>query len=196
MIFLGKDFQMIKKLVFLPWLSMKKLILAIPLAAVLAVSMIVTPAFATGHLDIVSAELQEKNSEVKLEVNTAADAGSGVPDAYGYAALTADGQNILAVTTHFGIDDEEPDATEENAFFHTHIVDVVGNCDTGLQVSADPNAVGNLKIDGTEVKVTNVDAADVGTLTGQVISFTIHLEGEGDDTKVCVVPQDSEIATG
>lgn len=170
-------------------------VLIASLAAVLAVSMIVTPAFATGHLDIVNAELKQKNDKVKLELYTAQDAGSGVPNAYGYAALTADGQNILAVTTHFGIDDEEPDATEENAYFHTHIVDVIGNCDTGLQVSADPDAVGNLKIDGTEVKVTNVDAADVGALTGQVISFTIHLEGEGAGTKVCVVPQDSVTAT-
>jgi hypothetical protein len=175
---------------------MNKLVLTVPLAAVLAVSMILTPvAYADFHegtyLDIVAAEVQQNNGLIKLELYTAEDADTGVPAAYGYAAMTEDGQNILAVTTHFGIVDEDPESTEETAFFHTHIVDVVGDCETGAQVSADPDAVGDFKIDGTEIKVTDVPAGSVSTLTGDVISFTIHLEGEGEDLKVCVVPVDA-----
>jgi hypothetical protein len=98
---------------------------ATSLAAILAVSMVVMPAaFATAHegtyLDIVSAEVQEKDDSVKLELYTAEDAAAGVPSAYGYVALTEDGQDMLAVTTHFGVVDENPESTEDTAFFHTH----------------------------------------------------------------------------
>ena len=166
------------------------------LAAILAVSMVVMPAaFATAHegtyLDIVSAEVQEKDDSVKLELYTAEDAAAGVPSAYGYVALTEDGQDMLAVTTHFGVVDENPESTEDTAFFHTHIVDIVGSCEEGVQVSADPDAVGEFKIDGTEIKVTDVDSSLVGELTGTVASFTIHLEG----SNVCVVPIEAEASS-
>jgi hypothetical protein len=47
---------------------------------------------------------------------------------------------------------------------------------------ASPEAVGELKVDGTEVKVTDVDAADVGELSGAVPSFTLTIE----DSELCV----------
>jgi hypothetical protein len=146
--------------------------------------MVVTPAFATGHLDIVSAEVQEKNEKVKLELNTAADVTSGLPGFYGYAALTSDFQDILVAVTHLPIDDVDPDADPETGF-HTHIVDLTTetDCASGIAVAfASPEAVGELKVDGTEVKVTDVDAADVGELSGAVPSFTLTIE----DSELCV----------
>ena len=169
-------------------MKMNKIILVSPLVAVLAVSMVVaavaTPAYASGHLDIESAEVQEKDGDVKLELYTAADVTSGLPGFYGYAALTSDFQDVLVAVTHLPIDDVDPDADEETGF-HTHIVDLTTEteCASGIAVAfASPEAVGELKVDGTEVKVTDVDAGDVGDLSGDVASFTLTIE----DSELCV----------
>src|SRR5688572_25205501 len=109
-------------------MKMNKIALVLPLVAVLAISVVVIPAYAAGHLDIVSAEVQEKNGDVKFELNTAADVTSGLPGFYGYAALTSDFQDILVAVTHLPIDDVDPDADEETGF-HTHIVDLTTETD-------------------------------------------------------------------
>lgn len=149
--------------------------------------MITTPAFAAGHLTLTKAEVQDKNGNVKMEVNVAAsieDAAAGGA-LFGYVALTDDFQDMLALTTHEPIDDNGDDDSGPSGV-HSHIVDVIGLCSNGVDPKVSASAFSpsqdTVKVDGTEVKVTGVDSDLTGEFTGTVASFTIYLEG----TDVCV----------
>ncbi len=169
-------------------------------AMVLAAGLVVNPlAFAQipAYLDIVEGELKV-NDNVSMEIKLAGDATSGIPNAYGYAALTSDGQNVLAVTTHEGICDsatQTPGVCE--SVFHTHIV----NLDTSSAVcasvasievtSASFSAPGKLEVDGKQVQVEDVPKASVGDLSGTIVSFNIVIVTVDGSTHICLDPKSS-----
>ncbi len=84
----------------------KKLTVAIVGVAVAISAMILSPMLSAlaqpDYLTIVSAEVgkNKKKDTWGMEVELAGDATSGIPNAYGYAALTDNLLGILAVTTH------------------------------------------------------------------------------------------------
>jgi hypothetical protein len=185
---------------------MKKLVLAVPLAAVLAVSMIVTPAFASGHLTFASdATVNTKdnnaNTRIKVSFTTGADVPvDGSAGAFGYAVITdaTTFNNVLVLVTHLGIDDSEHE--DETSGFHTHVLDLKGATAACLGVEAEvdlANSVANAgfdldakySIDGSDVSIgytpTKLLADDS---VDAVASFTVTpvFDGDGNLTNLCV----------
>src|SRR5574340_566266 len=166
---------------------MTKIILGAILAAVAVISMTAVPAMALSplpYLQIVSSSVSD--SPASVSITTAAPVASGIPSAYGYGVITSNG--VLAVTTHKGVGpDSITQVTNQRPVFHTHFVTLAstGDCASGLKVaSASFNEVGNLKISGDNISITNIDSS-VGTLTNAVVSFTLTLE----NGNICVNPQ-------
>lgn len=168
-----------------------KTILVVSLAAVFAVSMIAhVSADTPGHLDIKDAKIINNDSNTALKISTVGNVNDGIdPETgegfYGYAALTADGTGILAVTYHEPIVD-----SEDQPGWHTHVVDVTADtgCGSGIGVaSASFEGIGNLVVTKKTVMVNQVPTSELGELTGQIISFELTIEGG----EVCVNPTDS-----
>ena len=170
-------------------------VLTASLTAVLAVSMVATPALAThaAYLDLTKGEVKDDGTSVKFEVTVAGDLEDAANDGalFGFVALTGDFQDMLALTTHIPIDDNGADDDGPSGF-HTHIVDVIGNCADGLKVSASgfSPAQDSVEVKGNSIEANGVDSTLTGEFSGTIASFTIHLEG----SDVCVVVDDA-IAT-
>lgn len=182
---------------------MTKAILGASLAAIFAISMIITPAFATGHLTITDSSAKITGQKLKVDITTAGTIpldGSG--GAFGYAVLTNGGtgalDNVLVLVTHLGIDDsgfEDPVSG-----IHTHVLDLTGpsspNCDgfdaeVDLAASVansafDPNY--QWKVKNNNVKIRNVPLADLGGATEvlAVVAFTVTPVFDGPTLHLCV----------
>ena len=162
----------------------KTILLGATLAAVFAVSMMMVPAFAGGHLVLDKVEVKD-NVKQSLEIN----AGANIPQdgsvgAFGYGAFGT--KAVLAITTHGGVGpDSETQTGTADPVFHTHAVQLTTTtpCASGLAVaSASFKEVGDLEVSGDTVEVKNISNGKIGTLTGTVVSFTLTVES-GD---ICV----------
>ena len=114
-------------------------ILGISFAAAFAISMIILPAYAVGHLGITDTDVETKsnakgtNDRIKVHVEVGADIPlDGTSGAFGYAIFTGGGtDNVLVLVTHLPIDDS--DHEDPTSGFHTHVLDVIlgptGACD-------------------------------------------------------------------
>ena len=114
-----------------------KTILSISFAAVFAISMMMLPVYAGGHLLIVGDPVVESktnakatNDRIKVHIDVGADIpldGSG--GAFGYGIFTGGGSdNVLVLATHLGIDDS--DHEDPTSGFHTHVLDVIGTTES------------------------------------------------------------------
>ncbi|MGI0012286.1 MAG: hypothetical protein ACREBU_02405 [Nitrososphaera sp.] len=143
------------------------------------------------YLDLQSAKLKVNKHHVKLQINVE---GSVAPTIqrppYGFAALTSDGNGLLAVTTHAGILDSEDQTDPGDDTFHTHVVDVVSSddCANGIKVvSASLESPGTLTVGSNKATVKKAPAGNFGEFDGTIISFILTIE-EGT---ICVNPVDS-----
>lgn len=181
-------------------------VLSISLAAILAVSMIVTPAFASGHLVLdgffAQTTANNDNTRIKVSFTTGADVPvDGTSGAFGYAVLTGGLNNVLVLVTHLPIDDSEHE--DETSGFHTHVLDLMAPsaaCD-GFSAEVDlANSVANkgfdldadYSIDGSEVSIGYVPTKLLGGDTvGAVASFTVTPVFDGENlTNLCVTVVD------
>lgn len=180
-------------------------VLTASLAAVLAVSMIVTPAFASGHLTFASdATVDTKTNgteRIKVSFTTGADVPvDGSAGAFGYAVITdaTTFNNVLVLVTHLGIDDSEHE--DPTSGFHTHVLDLMGPSAACSGFDAEVNLAasvankgfdldGEYSIDGSEVSIgyTPTKLLADGSVDA-VASFTVTpvFDGDGNLTNLCV----------
>jgi len=165
------------------------------LVAVFALSMIMVPVFAAGHVVLVDAEAKTIKGKSKVEVTTSLSFEGG-PGAFGLGAIGKSGK-VIAVTTHGGVGpDSEAQAGGTGAVFHTHVVTgkLVAACvdatlnPTGFAIaSASFNEVGDLELDGTDIEIKNIPVGSVGKLTGDVFTFVLRLIGDAPSPdEICI----------
>jgi len=162
-----------------------KTILGISFAAVFAVSMMMVPVFAAGHVNLQKVEVKDTGKQ-SVEINVLGPiTPTGGPGAFGFGAFGS--KAILAITTHGGVGpDSEAQTNQADPVFHTHALQLKTTtpCATGLAVaSASFKEVGDLEVTGTTVEVKNISKGKIGTLTGTVVSFLLSVDPGGD---ICV----------
>jgi len=163
-----------------------------------------TSAFAVqDHLDITKAEAEWKYADgkktVEVEIQTAktipTDGNSG---AFGYAALSSGGDNVLVLVTHLPIDDSSYEKVPSG--FHTHVLDLKAptaacsgaNFEVDLEGSKQNAAFDadyKWKVEGNELEIEGVPAADLGDAgIENLASFTLKpVSGQdGKPTNLCV----------
>jgi hypothetical protein len=163
-----------------------KTFLIASLVAAFVASIGLMPAMALSPLSYLSlASSTITPSPQSVTIVTGAPVASGIPNDYGYGVISANG--VLAITTHAGVlDSVAQHGAASNPVFHTHLVTLKSatDCSFAAVNTASPNQVGDLKISGNTIQVTNIDSS-VGTLTGPTVSFTLTVGSGGD---ICVNP--------
>lgn len=112
---------------------------ALSLAALFAVSMIMVPAYAGGHLGIMDTDIETKtnsnpknpNERIKVHIEVGADIPvDGSISGFGYAILTESGNGaalslgkVLVLVTHLPIDDS--DHEDPTSGLHTHVLNLI-----------------------------------------------------------------------
>jgi hypothetical protein len=142
------------------------------------------------HLNLAAARLEEGPGRIWMVARVFGDVAPTIQrPPYGFAALTTNGQNILAVATHAGLLDSEDQSSPGDDTLHTHILDVISSkdCINGMKVSsASFRSPGILEVLEHKVKVRAVPVEQVGDLSGTVISFILTIE----NGNTCVNPVD------
>lgn len=179
----------------------KTAILASAISLTLASGMVL--AETSGYLSIkqVKIELKGKGDSktLDMEINT----GHTIPDdgksgAFGFAALTDDGNNLLVVATHLPIDDSSHE--DEKSGFHTHVLDLKAPTDAckGANFEVDLENSGKnsafdadyqWKLEGDKISVKNVPVTDLGNAGVEaVVSFKLKpiLDANKKPTNLCV----------
>ncbi len=163
-----------------------KTVLSTALVAAFVASIGFMPAMAASplpYLTLVSSIITPSPQSVTIV--TGAPVASGIPNDYGYGVISGNG--VLAITTHAGVlDSVAQNGAASNPVFHTHLVTLKSAADCTFKAvnTASLNQVGDLKISGNTIQVTNIDSS-VGTLIGPTVSFTLAVGSGGD---VCVNP--------
>lgn len=180
-----------------------KTILGASFAAIFAVSMIMTPAFASGHLSLVSASAVITGDRLKADlVTSTAVPLDGSAGAFGYAILTNGGSgaldNVVVLVTHLGIDDSSHE--DPISGFHTHVLDLMAPSKNCKKFDVEVDLAGSVAnaafdsnyqwiIDGTSIKIRNVPTSDLGNPTEVlgVVAFTVTPVFKGGSlTNLCV----------
>jgi hypothetical protein len=158
---------------------------------------------AQDHLGIKKAEAEWEyeagKKTVEIEIETAkpipVDGGSG---AFGYAALSAGGNNVLVLVTHLPIDDSSYEKVPSG--FHTHVLDLKAptSACAGFDFEVDiesskQNAAFDAdyqwKVKGNEAEIEGVPATDLGDAgVENIASFTLKpiVGANGKPTNLCV----------
>ncbi|PKM12261.1 MAG: hypothetical protein CVV13_06120 [Gammaproteobacteria bacterium HGW-Gammaproteobacteria-3] len=177
-----------------------------PLAVAFGICIVATNTYAAqtqGFLTIKSTEIEVKSTAgsktLDLEIKTAAPIPlDGKSGAFGYAALSDGGNNLLVLVTHLPIDD----SSYENPVngFHAHVLDLTepGAACAGANFEVDlENSGKNKAFDadykwqakGNEISVKNVPVADLGDAgVESVVSFTLKpvLDANKKPAHLCV----------
>jgi hypothetical protein len=148
------------------------------------------------------AEKSGKNLlDLEIEVNGAVPV-DGKSGAFGYAALSDQGNNVLVVATHLPIDDSSHE--DPKTGFHTHVLDLKAPTPAcaGATFEVDlENSKKNAafdadykwRVEGSKIKVEKVPAADLGDpgIEG-FASFTLKpvMGADGKPTNLCVTVVD------
>ncbi len=169
-------------------------ILGVTLAAVFTLSMIMLPAYAGGHLAIVSTEMikYEKKGEIDLHIQVTAKIPKDETGLFGWALLGW--TKTLVLVTHVpAFDDSEFD--NKGGAFHPHVLSLIasGVCastleiDTGAAIT-DPGYIS--KVGSVNINIKKVPLADLGASTGppKVTGFFITAEPVALPTALCVNP--------
>lgn len=161
------------------------------------------------YLSIKNAEVEVKSSAgqkvLELELKTqAAIPMDGKSGAFGYAALTDGGNNVLVAVTHLPIDDSSHEKNPSG--FHTHVLDLMAPtkaCE-GASFEVDlANSAKNKAFDadyawevkGDELEIKNIPAADLGDAGVEAIAtFTLKpiLDAKGKASNLCVTVVDKQ----
>lgn len=107
------------------------------IAGLVAVSMTLTAAMASGHLSFVVDNSKSEDNEMKAAITANADISKdGSQGGFGYGILTDAGLDaILVATTHAGVKDSEKQGGNNDPEWHTHYVslrDAQGEDGSGL----------------------------------------------------------------
>lgn len=151
----------------------------------------------------VEVESKNDNKTLDLEIETEAPIPvDGQSGAFGYAALTDGGNNLLVLVTHLPIDDSSYEHPESG--FHAHILDLKepGKACEGANFEVDLDSSGKNKAFDADYKwqtkenkisVKNVPVADLGDAgVESVVTFTLKpiLDAENKPTNLCVTVAD------
>lgn len=174
--------------------------------SLLVSSFLASPVFsaeAPGYLRLKSAEYEvtfdANNKSLELEIKTQGDIPvDGKSGAFGYAALTDNGNNVLVAVTHLPIDDSSFEKLPSG--FHTHVLDLmeptaacaqanfeVDLANSGKNQAFDANY--NWKIKKNKLKVENIPVTDLGDAGVEALaSFELHpiLDQNNKPTNLCV----------
>lgn len=163
-----------------------------------------TPVMAApGYLDITEAEAEttyrQGQQTIKLEVEAAAPIPTdGQSGAFGYAALTSGGNNVLVLVTHLPIDDSSFEKVPSG--FHAHVLDLKAPTPAcpgatfevdfeGSKQNKAFDANYRWKIEDRELEIERIPAADLGDAgIENLASFTLKpvLGADGKPTSLCV----------
>ncbi|MEC4747254.1 hypothetical protein [Methylomicrobium sp. Wu6] len=183
----------------------KTSILVSTIAMVLATGPIYaeTPGYLTINQVEHEVEIKSTKKTLDLEIKTAkpipVDGKSG---AFGYAALTDNGNNLLVVVTHLPIDDSSHESPKSG--FHTHVLDLKAPTDAckgaNFEVDLDNSSKNKAfdadyhwKVSGNKISVEKVPVADLGDAgVESVVSFTLNpiLDANKKPTNLCVTVVD------
>lgn len=133
--------------------------------------------------------------EIKTAANIPVDGKSG---AFGYAALSDDGNNLLILVSHLPIDDSSRENPKSG--FHTHVLDLKeptaackgANFEVDLQNSAKNKAFDadyKYQIKGNEISIDDVPVSDLGDAGVEaVVAFTLKpvLDAYQKASNLCV----------
>ncbi len=133
--------------------------------------------------------------EIKTEGKIPDDGKSG---AFGYAALTDQGNNVLVLTTHLPIDDSSHE--DPKSGFHAHVLDLKAptegckgaNFEVDVASSKQNSAFDadyRWKLKGNEISVEDVPTSDLGDAgVESVVSFTLKPVFDDNEqlTNLCV----------
>lgn len=156
-----------------------------------------------GYLKIKETEVEVKGSNEKKYLDMEIKTGKPIPvdgksGAFGYAALSDGGNNLLVIVTHLPIDDsshENPDSG-----FHTHVLDLKeptaacpgANFEVDVASSKNNQAFDadyQWKVKGNKIEVEKVPVADLGDAgVESVVSFTLQpvLDKNKQATNLCI----------
>ena len=162
-----------------------------------------------GYLLIKETEVEvEGNGSTKtldLEIEAQADIPvDGKSGAFGYAALSDGGNNLLVLVTHLPIDDSSYENPKSG--FHTHVLDLKepgeacagANFEVDLENSAKNKAFDadyKWKVKGNKISVEKVPVADLGDAgVESIVAFTLKpiLDAEKKPTHLCVTVTDQK----
>jgi hypothetical protein len=166
-------------------------ILGISFAAVFALSMIMVPAYAAGHLIIEKTDVKVKNFatlDVKITTTGKIPKDSSTP--FGYGIFTNGFEKVLALTSHgVGIEDHPDQDGPFDPVFHSHILDLMDarpSCPSGtvevdwentLDNNISPEYKVKVKKDKISVKAPIDSLDDAGVEF--ILAFTIEGGPEG-----------------
>jgi hypothetical protein len=158
---------------------------------------------APDHLGLKSADVEweakEGRKTVSIELRTRAPIPmDGKSGAFGYAALTDQGNNLLVLVTHLPIDDSSFERPPSG--FHTHVLDLKPPTDACLgatfEVDLDSSKKNqafdaNLRwsVEGAKIQIEDVPVTDLGDAgVENTVSFTLKpVPGVGGNpTNLCV----------
>lgn len=139
----------------------------------------------------------KKTLDVEVRANQAIPV-DGKSGAFGYAALTDNGNNLLVMVTHLPIDDSSHE--DPVTGFHTHVLDLKtpteacagASFEVDLENSGKNSAFDadyKWEVDGNKISVDNVPVADLGDAGVEaVVSFTLKpvLDANQKPTNLCV----------
>lgn len=137
--------------------------------------------------------------ELRVDGPIPVDGKSG---AFGYAALTDSGNNIMVAVTHLPIDDSSHE--DPVTGFHTHVLDLKAptaacqgaSFEVDLENSGKNSAFDSdykWKVDGNKITVDNVPVSDLGDAGVEaVVSFNLKpvLDANNKPTNLCVTVVD------
>ena len=139
--------------------------------------------------------------EIKTKGNIPMDGKSG---AFGYAALTDDGNNLLVAVTHLPIDDSSYEKVPSG--FHTHVLDLmkptaacvganfeVDLANSGKNKAFDADYAWSVKKE--KITVKNIPVTDLGDAGVEaVVSFTLKpvLGEDGNPSNLCIYVVDQK----
>ena len=193
-----------------------KTILGISFAAVFALSMILIPAYAAGHLAIDKTDVKVKDlDKLKVDIRvTAKIPKDGSAGAFGYGIFTNGNENVLALTTHGGVLDHPSQVDKDDPVMHAHVLDLMapsaaciavaptGNpfeAEVNLTTSGDNFGFGadfDVKVKGKKITVNKVPVLELGDLitagnpgVDSIATFTITplgLTAVGSVSNLCL----------
>jgi hypothetical protein len=189
---------------------MKKITQISTLASAIALTLatgIVSAESSAGYMKITELKVlsEGKGNSKTLDFELRTDAPipvDGKSGAFGYAALTDSGNNIMVAVTHLPIDDSSHE--DPVTGFHTHVLDLKAptsacqgaSFEVDLENSGKNSAFDadyKWKVDGNKVSVDNVPVSDLGDAGVEaVVSFTLKpvLDANKKPTNLCVTVVD------
>lgn len=158
---------------------------------------------AQDHLAFKKAEAEWKYANGKKTVEVEIETAKAIPTdgnsgAFGYAALSSGGNNVLVLLTHLPIDDSSYEKVPSG--FHTHVLDLKeptsacpgANFEVDVENSKKNTAFDSdykWKVEGNELSIEDVPAADLGDPgIENLASFTLKpvIGPDGTPTNLCV----------